>query len=34
MIDDCSEKEMVCRSIMCTSSFGCNHTNGYMVYVE
>ena len=33
-LGDCSEKEMVYRSIMRTSSFGYNPTNGYMVYVE
>ena len=33
-LGDCSEKEMVCRSIMLTPTFDCNPTNGYMVYVE
>lgn len=32
--DDCSEKRNVRTSIMRIFSFGCNSTNGYMVYVE
>lgn len=32
--DDCSEKRKVRTSIMRTSSFGCNPTNGNMDYVE
>ena len=32
--DDCSEKKKVRTSIMRIFSFGCNSTNGYMVYME
>ena len=32
--DDCSEKKKVRTSIMRIFSFGCNSTNGSMVYVE